>query len=141
MNRGGVLTAGCALMLGVVVSCGGDAEESFCAVNERLEQTAAVDQLFSGDAGVDEVKASMEAMVKDLNSLRSVAPAQISGEVTLVADGFTSIADYLKNNGYDPASVAEPDFEGVITTFDTPEFQSATEAIDLYAVENCVVGS
>jgi hypothetical protein len=116
----------------------GDGGESFCSINERLEDSAAIDLVFSGDVEPAQVKTSMEAMVSDLDALRRAAPPEVSAEVTRVADGFTAIADYLEANGYDPASIGEPGFESVVSAFDTPEFDAATDALDAYTAANCV---
>jgi hypothetical protein len=137
--------AGLSVILFSVASCGGDdggSAADFCDLATKLDEGDPLDDAFSGDSSPDDLKASMDQMVKDVNALDKSAPDEIAKEVALVKESFVAFADALADGDYDITKVAQsPEFAELGEKFDSPEFTAAGEKLDEYLATECGIES
>lgn len=101
---------------------------SFCeaATDESINSSELDD-----NAQIEEVAAQMKTRAEALTKLAATSPADISADVTAVAEAATAMSDSLES---DPTL---ENFNEVVTQFATAEVETASQKIDDFVAKNC----
>lgn len=83
------------------------------------------------NAQIEEVAAQMKTRAEALTKLAATSPADISADVTAVAEAATAMSDSLES---DPTL---ENFNEVVTQFATAEVETASQKIDDFVAKNC----
>lgn len=113
----------------------GDPSSPFCRLLRDLDVDAALEGDPEDPAAVE---AAFATVVSALESARAAAPADIAGDVALVAEGMSALDAALEAAGYDfealAASGAADDLRVLI---DDPAFAEAGARVEAYRSQVC----
>lgn len=113
----------------------GDAESAFCLLLRDIDVDAALDGDPDDPAAVE---AAFAVVLAALEDARSAAPAEVAGDVALVAEGMAALDAALAAAGYDfdvlAASGAADELRILV---DDPAFEEAGVRVGAYRSQVC----
>ena len=110
----------------------GEGSERFCSqartANETLKQPVG-----PGDTAPDAVRARFTLAADTMRDLTEVAPAEIEGDVRVLAEAYDEMLDGLEDAGWDPTRLSAE----ASAKLEAPELRTSSERLLAYEEQVC----
>src|SRR4051812_30895753 len=121
-------------------SFSGKGSSDLCGYAKQIEASSNLNDVFSGDN--PNLKEAYSKLDDVFNQAVSKSPAEIKPDMQTLQKGFKALEDVLAKYDYDiskmtQAAASDPSVTQQIQTFDTPEFQAASQRVDAYFQNVC----
>src|SRR4051794_28491995 len=121
-------------------SFSGKGSSDLCGYAKQIEASSNLNDVFSGDN--PNLKDAYSKLDDVFNQAVSKSPAEIKPDMQTLQKGFKALEDVLAKYDYDiskmtQAAASDPSVMQQIQTFDTPEFEAASQRVDAYFENVC----